>query len=128
MVNYTYHNTPFYRKGLQELNLFFDDIHYIDDIIKLQFANKYNLRGHYSVGFAVKITDVIGFSCPNASGALALVMKSLLENGEFIKYIYSFDNGNTPNIVIRPTDLSTCEKILEEKKVGLIAASDLYRL
>ena len=66
MVSYTYHNAPFYRKGLQELNLFFDDIHYIDDIIKLQFANKYNLRGHYSVGFAVKITDVIGFSCPNA--------------------------------------------------------------
>lgn len=79
-------------------------------------------------GFAVKITDVIGFSCPNTSGSLALVLKYLSDNGVFIEYMYSFANGDVANVVIRPTDLENCEKILSEKKVDLIAANDLYKL
>ncbi|HRN17119.1 MAG TPA: amino acid-binding protein [Xylanibacter oryzae] len=79
-------------------------------------------------GFAVKITDVIGFSCPNTSGSLALVLKYLSDNGVFIEYMYSFANGDVANVVIRPTDLESCEKILSEKKVDLLAANDLYKL
>lgn len=79
-------------------------------------------------GFAVKITSVIGFTCPNTPGALALVLKCLSDNGVFIEYMYSFSNGESANIVIRPTDLDACERLLEEKKVDLIAASNLYRL
>ena len=78
--------------------------------------------------FAVKITDVIGFTCPNTSGSLAVVLKYLSDRGVFIEYMYSFANGDVANIVIRPTDLESCEKILEEKKVDLMADSDLYRL
>ena len=79
-------------------------------------------------GFAVKKTDVIGFSCPNTSGSLALVLKYLSENVVFIEYMYSFANGDVANVVIRPSDLESCEKILAEKKVDLIAANDLYKL
>ena len=78
--------------------------------------------------FAVKITDVIGFVCPNTSGSLAIVMKHLSENGVFIEYMYSFANGDVATVVIRPTDLDACEKILAEKKVELMAANDLYQL
>ena len=78
--------------------------------------------------FAVKITDVIGFTCPNTSGSLAVVLKYLSDRGVFIEYMYSFANGDVANIVIRPTDLDSCEQILEEKKVDLMADSDLYRL
>ena len=78
--------------------------------------------------FAVKITDVIGFSCPNTSGSLALVLRYLSDAGVFIEYMYSFANGDVANIVIRPTDLDACDRILEERKVDLMAASDLYRL
>jgi hypothetical protein len=78
--------------------------------------------------FAVKITDVIGFQCPNTAGSLAAVLKYLSDNGVFIEYMYSFANGDVANIVIRPTDLASCDKLLEEKKVDLLAASDLYRL
>ena len=78
--------------------------------------------------FAVKITDVIGFVCPNTSGSLAIVMKHLSENGVFIEYMYSFANGDVATVVIRPTDLEACEKILAEKKVELMAANDLYQL
>ena len=78
--------------------------------------------------FAVKITDVIGFQCPNVHGSLAVVLKHLSDNGVFIEYMYSFANGNVATVVIRPTDLETCEKILAEKKVELMAANDLYQL
>ena len=78
--------------------------------------------------FAVKMTDVIGFVCPNTSGSLAKVLKHLSENGVFIEYMYSFSNGDVAHVVIRPTDLEGCERTLAEKKVDLLAASDLYRL
>ena len=78
--------------------------------------------------FAVKITDVIGFTCPNVSGSLAVVMKHLADKGVFIEYMYSFANGNVAHVVIRPTDLEACERILAEKKIDLIAANDLYQL
>ena len=78
--------------------------------------------------FAVKITDVIGFTCPNVSGWLAVVMKHLADKGVFIEYMYSFANGNVAHVVIRPTDLEACERILAEKKIDLIAANDLYQL
>ena len=76
----------------------------------------------------MKITDVIGFQCPNVHGSLAVVLKHLSDNGVFIEYMYSFANGNVATVVIRPTDLETCEKILAEKKVELMAANDLYLL
>ena len=78
--------------------------------------------------FAVKITDVIGFVCPNTSGSLAIVLKHLSDNGVFIEYMYSFANGNVAHVITRPTDLDACEKILAEKKIDLMAASDLYQL
>jgi hypothetical protein len=78
--------------------------------------------------FTVKITDVIGFVCPNTSGSLAKVLKHLSDNGIFIEYMYSFANGDVAHVVVRPTDLETCDRVLSEKKVELMAASDLYKL
>ncbi len=78
--------------------------------------------------FAVKITDVIGFQCPNTSGSLAVVLKKLSEKGVFIEYMYSFANGDHATVVIRPTDLAECDRILSDMKVELMAANDLYKL
>ena len=78
--------------------------------------------------FAVKITDVIGFVCPNTSGSLAVVLRHLSDNGVFIEYMYSFANGDVATVVIRPSDLDACEEILAAKKVELMAANDLYQL
>ena len=52
MVNYVYHNSPFYRKKLQEMDVAPDDIHDIDDIVKLPFTNKLDLRDNYPFGLA----------------------------------------------------------------------------
>ena len=81
-----------------------------------------------AAGFALKVTDVIGFTCPNTPGSLAVVLKYLSDNGVFIEYMYSFSQGDYANVVIRPTDLQACDKLLEQKKVDLSAANDLYKL
>lgn len=52
MVQYVYHNTPFYRKKFQEMDLSPDDINIIDDIGKLPFTNKLDLRDNYPFGLA----------------------------------------------------------------------------
>lgn len=52
MVEYVYHNTPFYRKKFQEMGLHPDDINGIDDIVKLPFTQKTDLRDNYPFGFA----------------------------------------------------------------------------
>ena len=78
--------------------------------------------------FAVNVTDVIGISCPNVPGALARVLRFLSDEGVFIEYMYSFANGETANVIIRPNNMEECIRILTEKKVDLLAASDLYKL
>lgn len=78
--------------------------------------------------FAVNITDVVGISCPNVPGALAKVLEFLSAEGVFIEYMYSFANNNVANVVIRPSNMDKCIEVLKEKKVDLLAASDLYKL
>ena len=47
IVDYVYHNTPFYRKKMQEMGITPDDINRIDDIVKLPFTTKHDLRDNY---------------------------------------------------------------------------------
>jgi len=56
------------------------------------------------------------------------VLKELSAKGIFIEYMYSFANGNVAHVVIRPSDLDYCDKVLADMKVDLIAANDLYQL
>ena len=78
--------------------------------------------------FAVNVTDVVGISCPNIPGSLAKVLRFLSDEGVFIEYMYSFANGETANVIIRPNDMDNCIRVLTEKKVDLLAASELYKL
>jgi len=52
IVNYCYHNTPFYRKKFQEMDLSPDDIQGVDDLHKLPFTDKIDLRDNYPFGLA----------------------------------------------------------------------------
>ena len=67
--------------------------------------------------FAVNVTDVVGISCPNIPGSLAKVLRFLSDEGVFIEYMYSFANGETANVIIRPNDMDNCIRVLTEKKV-----------
>lgn len=50
IVDYVYHNVPFYRNKLQSMNVSPDDIQTIDDIVKLPFTTKQDLRDNYPFG------------------------------------------------------------------------------
>ena len=50
IVTYVYHNVPFYRKKLQERDIRPDDIQSIDDIVRLPFTTKQDLRDNYPFG------------------------------------------------------------------------------
>ena len=50
LVTYVYHNVPFYRKKMQEMDLSPDDIRSIEDIVKLPFTTKQDLRDNYPYG------------------------------------------------------------------------------
>ena len=50
IVQYVYHNVPFYRSRLQEMDITPDDIRTIDDIVKLPFTTKKDLRDNYPFG------------------------------------------------------------------------------
>lgn len=49
-MNYVYHNVEFYRRKMQELDIEPDDIRSIDDITKLPFTTKQDLRDNYPFG------------------------------------------------------------------------------
>lgn len=50
LVALVYHNVPFYRNKMQEMDLSPDDIRSIDDIVKLPFTTKQDLRDNYPYG------------------------------------------------------------------------------
>ncbi len=59
-VEHVYHNTPFYRKKMQELGITPEDINTIDDIVKLPFTTKQDLRDYYPFGlFAVPMSEIV---------------------------------------------------------------------
>lgn len=60
IVEHVYHNTPFYRKKMQELGITPDDINSIDDIVKLPFTTKHDLRDNYPFGLcAVPMSQIV---------------------------------------------------------------------
>ncbi len=62
IVEYVYHNVPFYRHKLQELDLVPDDIQTIEDITKLPFTTKKDLRDNYPSGLqAAPQSEIIRF-------------------------------------------------------------------
>ena len=50
LVSLVYHNVPFYRNKMQALDLAPEDIRDIDDIVKLPFTTKQDLRDNYPYG------------------------------------------------------------------------------
>ncbi|MDD4565477.1 MAG: phenylacetate--CoA ligase [Eubacteriales bacterium] len=60
LVDRVYHNVEFYRKKMQELGLEPGDINTINDLIKLPFTTKQDLRDNYPFGlFAIPKSEVV---------------------------------------------------------------------
>ena len=60
VVKHVYHNSPFYRKKMQEMGVLPEDIQSIDDIVKLPFTVKQDLRDNYPFGLmAVPMSEIV---------------------------------------------------------------------
>ena len=63
--------------------------------------------------FAVMVTDVLCITCPNVPGSLSSVLEKLASNDVFIEYMYAFSDGDSANVVIRPTNLDAAVNVLQ---------------
>lgn len=60
IVDYVYHNVPFYRSKMQEMDVTPEDITTIDDINRLPFTTKKDLRDNYPFGLqAAPMSEII---------------------------------------------------------------------
>lgn len=60
LVNHVYNNVTFYRNRMDEMGVKPADIQSIDDIVKLPFTYKTDLRDHYPFGlFAVPMKEIV---------------------------------------------------------------------
>jgi hypothetical protein len=78
--------------------------------------------------YAVTEAHVVCLHCPNEPGALGKIMQIITDNGVFIEYMYAFAEGLAAHVIIRPDNLDLCAKVLDDNKLELVAANDLYRL
>ena len=75
LVDYVYHNVDFYRKKMQETGLLPGDIKGIEDIVKLPFTTKDDLRDNYPFGlFAVPQSQIVRVHASSGTTGKATVV------------------------------------------------------
>ncbi len=75
LVDYVYHNVEFYRKKMQALGLLPGDIKTIEDITKLPFTTKDDLRDTYPFGlFAVPNSEIVRIHASSGTTGKATVV------------------------------------------------------
>ena len=74
IVKYTYDNVEFYRKRMDEAGVKPGDIKSIDDISKLPFMQKKDLRDYYPYGtFAAPLKDIVRFHASSGTTGKPIV-------------------------------------------------------
>ncbi len=75
LVDYVYHNVEFYRKKMQRVGLMPGDIKSIEDIVKLPFTTKDDLRDNYPFGlFAVPNSQIVRIHASSGTTGKATVV------------------------------------------------------
>ncbi len=75
LVDYVYHNVEFYRKKMQALGMLPGDIKSIEDITKLPFTTKDDLRDNYPFGlFAVPQSEIVRVHASSGTTGKATVV------------------------------------------------------
>lgn len=63
--------------------------------------------------FGVSLAEVVALNLHNTPGSLSQIMERLALEDIFIEYMYAFSQGDSANVVIRPTDIGKCIKALK---------------
>jgi hypothetical protein len=78
--------------------------------------------------FGISVNSVICVTCANRPGALATILEYLAQEDVFIEYMYAFSQGETANIVIRPTDVERGVEILSRHECGILNSRTLNQV
>ncbi len=74
-LNRVYMNVPFYRRRFDELGINIEDIVSLDDIRRLPFTTKNDLRDHYPYGmFAVPLREVVRIHASSGTTGMSTVV------------------------------------------------------
>ena len=79
-------------------------------------------------GFSVHLTDVACIVVPNEPGGLYHALKILADNDINIDYIYAFATQSTASVVIRSESITKVIEVLQENKLELLQASQVYQI
>ena len=108
-VERVYHDTPFYRRKMQELGITPDDINSIDDIVKLPFTTKYDLRDNYPFGLcAVPMSQIVRIHASSGTTGKPTVVgytrKDLSVWSECLSRAFTAYGAGSSDISRYPTD------------------------
>ena len=104
LVTYVYHNVPFYRKKMQEMDLSPDDIRSIDDIVKLPFTTKQDLRDNYPYGLqAAPASEIVRVHASSGTTGNPTIV------GYTRKDLAISATGFSPEVLEHITELKTLE-------------------
>ena len=94
----------------------------VDDPTKAQEALK-------EEGYTVSTTEVIAVKVPDKPGGLGRVLRSFIDLGVNIEYMYAFagKNGDNAVVVFRVDDLERAIPVLKQHGVGLLTEDEIYR-
>ncbi len=78
--------------------------------------------------FSVNTTDVVCLIVPHKPGGLYKALNILSSNNIDIDYMYAFALENSASVVIRSISNDKVISVLQENKMELLKASDIYQL
>jgi len=78
--------------------------------------------------FAVNVTEVVCLIVPHKPGGLYQALKILSDNNITVDYMYAFALENSATVVIRSTSNDEVIRVLQENKMKLLKASDIYKI
>lgn len=75
-----------------------------------------------AAGVAVSITEVVGISIPDVTGAFAKVVKVLADAGENVEYAYAFltPEAGHAYVIVRVDDNAVATAVLKENGITVI--------
>lgn len=75
-----------------------------------------------AAGVAVSITEVVGISIPDITGAFAKVVKVLADAGENVEYAYAFltPEAGHAYVIVRVDDNAVATAVLQENGIAVI--------
>lgn len=78
--------------------------------------------------FSVNITEVVGMVVPHEPGGLYKALKILSDNNVAVEYMYAFAFNSSAGVIIRSESNEEVIRVLQDNKMKLLSASDIYQI